>query len=218
MADFKRARSEEQKEQRMAEIKRATDELFATHPYHEITLAAIAERLGWSRAALYKYVTTKEDIFLEICADKQASYNAALLTAYPAGSTYSPAVLTEVWSEQLVSHRDYFRYCDLLFTIIETNCTVERLAAFKTGYYAGQDALVERFSANLGIAPERAAQLLNAVYYHAVGINGWCQENPLVRQALELAGIDRRTVDFREEMRDFIAMCLGYYGRAKSAE
>ena len=124
MADFIRARSNEQKEQRMTQIKRVAEELFACSSYHEITLAAIAERLGWSRAALYKYVATKEDIFLEICSDKQDEYYDALLTAYPEGSAYSPAVLTEVWTEQLASHRDYLSYCALLFTIIETNSSI----------------------------------------------------------------------------------------------
>ena len=217
MSEFIRARSDKQKEQRMTEIKQATDTLFAARPYHEITLAAIAEQLGWSRAALYKYVTTKEDIFLEICADKQDAYTADLLAAYPAGSTYSPAVLAEVWTEQLVSHRDYFRYCDLLFTIIETNCTVERLAAFKTRYYAGQDALVERFARTLSADAACIGRLLNAVYYHAVGITGWCQENTLVMQAIDLAGLERRTVDFRDEMRDFIGMCLTHYAGASAA-
>ena len=216
MADFIRARSNQQKEQRMAEIKHACDALYARMPYHEITLAAIAEELGWSRAALYKYVTTKEEIFLEICADKRDAYNESLLAAYPAGSSYSPAVLAEVWTEQLNSHRSFLRYCDLLFSIIETNVTVERLADFKRGYYKGQDALVARFSENLGIAPDRAESLLNAVYYHAVGIAGWCAENPLVKEALEVAGYKDRQVDFRDEMRDFITMCIGYYGRSES--
>ena len=67
--DFIRARSSEQKSQRMADIKRATAQLYRDFPYHEITLTTIAERLGWSRASLYKYVTTKEEIFLELSAD-----------------------------------------------------------------------------------------------------------------------------------------------------
>lgn len=211
MTAFIRARSDEQKEQRMAQIKQATSELFADHPYHEITLASIAGKLGWSRAALYKYVTTKEEIFLEICADEQDAYYADLLASYPEGASYSHEVLVEVWVEQLASHRDYFRYCDLLFTIIETNCAPERLAVFKKRYYDGQDRLIERFSANLGADRARTGQLLNAVYYHTVGITGWCAENPLVLKAVELAGITRRTVDFREEMRDFLRMCLAYY-------
>ena len=50
----------------MAEIKRAADELFHEKSYHEITLKGNSERLGWSHAALYKYVGTKEDVFLEL--------------------------------------------------------------------------------------------------------------------------------------------------------
>lgn len=211
MAEFLRARSDQQKEQRLTEIKQAAAALFATHPYHEITLAVIAERLGWSRAALYKYVTSKEDIFLELCSDAMKAYQDDLLTVYPAGSTFSFTVLAEVWCEQVVSHRDYFRYGDLLMTIIETNCALERLAAFKARYYAGQDALTERFSQNLGCDPDRMAQMLYAVYCHAVGVTGWCQENLRVTEAIELAGLERRTVDFRTEMRDFIGMCLAHY-------
>ena len=63
-ADFIRARSDEHKEERLCQIKEATAELFRTAPYAEITLTTIAEKLGWSRANLYKYVTTKEEIFL----------------------------------------------------------------------------------------------------------------------------------------------------------
>lgn len=214
MADFVRARSEEQKEQRMTAIKEVTAALFAERPYHEITLATIAERLGWSRGALYKYVSTKEEIFLELCADGNAAYVNGLLTAYPAGSTYGLEVLAEVWLEQICSNRSYFTYGSMLASVIETNVTVERLASFKARYYANQDRLIKRFSENLGIGADRANQLLTAVYYHTVGIDGWCQHNPLVVEAVELAGIQRRVPDFRTEMRDFIRMCLGYYTAA----
>ena len=70
MTDFVRARSEEQKQARMAEIKAAADSLFNSVPYQEITLSTIAGKLSWTRANLYKYVTTKEEIYLEICSDK----------------------------------------------------------------------------------------------------------------------------------------------------
>ena len=81
--DFIRARSSEQKSQRMADIKRATAQLYRDFPYHEITLTTIAERLGWSRASLYKYVTTKEEIFLELSADARNAYFEDQLSAFP---------------------------------------------------------------------------------------------------------------------------------------
>ena len=197
----------------MAEIKQAADELFHEKSYHEITLKGISERLGWSHAALYKYVSTKEDIFLELCADARGEYVSSLLAAYPTGCAYSREVLAQVWTEQLNSHRDYLAYSDLLFTIIETNVSAERLAEFKRDYYEETDLLFKRFLENLGIEPDRAGQLFNSVLFHAVSINGWCTENPLVAEAMEIAGLEQRVPDFKEEMRDFIEMCLAHYCR-----
>lgn len=213
MPDFIRARSSAQKEQRMAEIKQAADELFHEKSYHEITLKSISERLGWSHAALYKYVGTKEDIFLELCADARGEYTASLLAAYPTGCAYSREVLAQVWTEQLNSHRDYLAYSDLLFTIIETNVSAERLSEFKRGYYEEIDLLSKRFQDNLGIESDRAGQLFNSVLFHACSINSWCNENPLVAEAMEIAGLEQRVPDFKEEMRDFIEMCLAHYCR-----
>ena len=197
----------------MAEIKQAADELFHEKSYHEITLKGISERLGWSHAALYKYVGTKEDIFLELCADARGEYVSSLLAAYPSGCSYSHEVLAQVWTEQLNSHRDYLAYSDLLFTIIETNASAERLAEFKRGYFEETDLLSKRFLENLSIEPDRAWQLFNSVLFHAVSINGWCTENPLVAEAMEIAGLEQRVPDFKEEMRDFIEMCLAHYCR-----
>ena len=56
-------------------------------------------------------------------------------------------------------------------------------------------------------------QLFNSVLFHAVSINGWCAENPLVAEAMEIAGLEQRVPDFKEEMRDFIEMCLAHYCR-----
>ena len=61
MENYIRARTVEQKQERMLEIKTVADTLFKKMPYANITLTTIAEDLGWSRANLYKYVTTKEE-------------------------------------------------------------------------------------------------------------------------------------------------------------
>ena len=66
MSDYIRARSPEQKQERMEAIMAAADALFQEHPYHQITMGTIAEKLGWSRSNLYKYAATQEEIFLEL--------------------------------------------------------------------------------------------------------------------------------------------------------
>ena len=135
MAEFIRARSAEQKGQRLEEIKGAVRRQFAARPYHEITLTTIADELGWSRANLYKYVSTKEEVFLLLTADEMDAYFNALLTALPEGCGLAPDTVAEVWAGIANAHQEYFRLGDLLTTIVETNVTVERLMAFKRAYY-----------------------------------------------------------------------------------
>ncbi len=213
MAEFIRARSPEQKEQRLGEIKGAVRRQFAARPYHEITLTTIAEELGWSRANLYKYVTTKEEIFLLLTADECDAYFEALLAALPEGRELSPAEAADAWADVAAAHQEYFRLGDLLTTIVETNVTVERLMDFKRGYYAHVDETRERLPQVLGIEPERVEPLLLAIYYHATGLVSSCWSNPLIAEALRRLEIERPKTDFRAEMRGFIAMCLEHYTR-----
>ena len=213
MAEFIRARSPEQKEQRLDEIKGAVRRQFAERPYHEITLTTIAEELGWSRANLYKYVTTKEEIFLLLTSDECDAYFEALLAALPEGRELSPAETADAWAKVADAHQEYFRLGDLLTTIVETNVTVERLMDFKRGYYAHVDEMREHLPQVIGIEPEHVEPLLLAVYYHATGLVSSCWSNPLIAEALRRLEIERPETDFRAEMRDFIGMCLGHYAR-----
>lgn len=208
MQDFIRARSCEQKAQRIDEIKAEALCQFGERPYREITLTTIAEALGWSRASLYKYVSTKEEIFLLLAADACRSYFDALLTALPEGCGFSTETIAEVWAGIANAHREYFRMGDLLFTVIETNVSVERLAAFKRDYYDRVAAMEKRLPLLLPIERERVRHLLETIYFHAIGYCGACAENPLVRAALERIGVTPEPINFRVEMRDFIRMCL----------
>ncbi len=213
MAEFIRARSPEQKGQRLEEIKGAVRRQFAERPYHEITLTTIADELGWSRANLYKYVSTKEEVFLLLTADEMGAYFNALLTALPEGCGLAPDTVAEVWAGIANAHQEYFRLGDLLTTIVETNVTVERLMAFKRAYYDHVAQMREHLPLILGIEPERVEPLLVAIYYHATGLVSGCWSNPLIAEALERLEIARPETDFRAEMRDFIGMCLDHYAR-----
>ena len=211
MAEFIRARRPEQKEQRLDEIKGTVRRQFAKRPYHEITLTTIAEELGWSRANLYKYVTTKEEIFLLLTADECDAYFEALLAALPEGREFAPAEAADAWADVAAEHQEYFRLGDLLTAIVETNVTVERLMDFKRGYYAHVAEMREHLPQVIGIATEHVETLLLAVYYHATGLVSSCWSNPLIAEALRRLEIERPETDFRAEMRDFVSMCLAHY-------
>lgn len=211
MAEFIRARSEEQKEQRMQEIKDATDALFQEKPYHEITLTTIAAKLDWTRVNLYKYVSTKEEIFLELSADTRDVYYEALKAAFPEGCGYSVEVFAEVWAGILNAHRDHLHYCDILSTIIETNVTVERLAIFKKRYYEKAYEIADILAKHFTIPPEIAYQIILNIHYHAVGIDSMVRWNPLIEEALKKTNITPPNIDFRENLKEFITINLKHY-------
>lgn len=208
MEEFTRARSEENKRKRYAEIMKAADDLYQSMPYSEITLTKIAEQLSWTRANLYKYVSTKEEIFLSITEEKLLEYYKDLLSAYPEGSTYTPETLSEVWATVLSSHKDYLHYASILTVVIETNVSIERLTAFKKCYIESADTLARRLSANLGISQEAASQLQLSVYHQATGLYGLCTYNPLLKEAMKRLGREYRTAELSKMLKDFILMSL----------
>lgn len=210
MTEFIRARSDEHKEERMSQIKTATAELFANAPYAEITLTTIAEKLGWSRANLYKYVTTKEEIILEIAADKMQNYYNALLSAMLEGNSFSIEVIAEVWASILNANQDYMRYVSYLNPVIETNVTVERLAVFKKKYYDLANALSFRLGAMLKTTTEAAYKIQLDVLFYASSNAVCCYKNPLVQQALEKINITPPAMDFYKDMKDFLKMRLSW--------
>lgn len=213
MSDYIRARSDEHKEERLNQIKAATAELFENSPYNEITLTTIAEKLGWSRANLYKYVTTKEEIILEVAGDKMAAYYGSLLAAFPDGNNFTAEVITEVWAGIINAHQNYMRYVSYLLPVIETNVTVERLAVFKKKYYNYAYKLRDKLSAMLNISENAAYKIQLDVLYFASSSAVNCYTNPLVQAALQQINVTPPALNFYEDMKDFLLMRLSWEKR-----
>lgn len=206
MQEYIRARSDDQKEERLNQIKNATAEIFENSPFAEITLTTIAQKLGWSRANLYKYVTTKEEVFLEITKDKMSAYYTSLISAFPQGNNYSAEVIAEVWAGIINAHQDYMRYFAYLNPVIETNVTVDRLAVFKRHYYDLANILCKNISEMLKLTDDEAYKLQLDILFFASSNAASCYKNPLIQEALKQINIQPPKKDFYNDMKDFILM------------
>lgn len=210
MSEYIRARTDEQKEERLNQIKNAADSLFEKIPYTEINLTTIADELGWSRANLYKYVTTKEEIFLELCSEKMGKYFNAVLSAFPQGNNFSLDVIAEVWAGLLNANQDYLRYVSYLNPIIETHVTVERLAIFKKKWYDFSEEFAKRLSSMLKIDSEKSYKLVVDVQIYASSLVPSCLKNELVKKALKLINHPFSEPDFCATVKDFINMSINW--------
>ncbi len=208
MAEFTRARSAEQKLSRMNEIMQATDRLFKEHTYHEITLTTIAEALGWSRGNLYKYVTTKEEIFLELYLKKQQDCFNEIKSNLIDKPTLTDEEFADIWAKVLDNNHDFLSYSSILATIIETNVSVERLAEFKKVVSSDCNEMITILEEYANLTPEKANQLFATLLFHANGLNNSCNINPLIKEAMLMAGLPELKIDFPQAFKEFMVMCL----------
>lgn len=211
MSDFKRARSDEQKLERMEEVKEVTAQLFATHPYHEVTLSTIGEQLGWSRANLYKYVASKEEVFLALAADARNAYYADLLKAFSKDKGFTKEDVAKKWASIADKNRDWAKLGAILVSIVEENVSLERLKEFKKDYYDELADLCEKVAPNIHVPASDFPNFFVTIHYHACGLSGVCEQNPLVQQAIKEIGVRKRSVNFKKDMNAFILMCLNEY-------
>lgn len=211
MVEFIRARSTEQKLLRMNEIMEITDKLFRENTYHEITLTTIAEALNWSRGNLYKYVTTKEEIFLELYLKKQQDYFYDVKTSLANKSNLTEEEFADLWSNILYNNQDFLRYYSILTIIIETNVTVERLADFKKNVHVELNEIIAILGKYSKISYDKAYILFGTLIFHASGLNNGCNINPIVKEAMIMAGLPELKIDFVFEFKQFMLMCLKGY-------
>lgn len=222
--DFKRARTEEQKRQRMAAILAVADRLLDEHPYRAITMTMIARELGFSRANLAHYVRTKEEIFLLLyLRDIAALCDDLAALAQDAGTPQEgsePDDGIERFAAGVAAscarHRNFGRIGAMLASVVETNVDAGQLADCKRSMFA----YVEQGSAMLaGLFPfltaQDAGRLVMSLTHFAAGLYPASHPLDVQRRAMDAAGF--AVEDFEESLRAFLIVQLRGYRAAPHA-
>lgn len=212
MAEYQRARTAEQKAERMGAIMDAAESLFRDLPYHEINMGLIAKELGWSRSNLYKYAATQEEVFLSLHERAHRAYIDELVAAL-AGAPTGDAVLARVWAEVTARHPVFLRYQDILIAIIESNASLERLTEFKRSLLEMTGPLVEALAHMLEASPAKMRELYFRLLFQAPSL--YSRFHPVGRsaEAMRLAGVPAARGSFEDAYADFCAMCLSWERR-----
>lgn len=208
-ASYIRARSAEQKQERMDAIMAAADELFSQMPYHKITMGLIAEKLGWSRAGLYKYAGTQEEIFLALHEQKNRAWFDDLL-AELSDAPMPHEEFARIWAEVTARHGSFLRYQDILISIIESNVSLERLTEFKRAFAQMLAPITELLAHQCGIDEKAATDLYLRLLFQAPKLWAHYHCPELTLKAMELAGLPPVEGTFQDAYAEFTEMCLEY--------
>lgn len=207
--DFIRARSDEQKSVRLKQITDAAVGLFDSREYDRITLAAIAKKLDFSRVNLYKYVSSKEEIYLAVTMNELDAFVRDIILAFEEIRYIGIADFALLWAKTLYRHERLLKLCSILFNIIERNVSVTCLAEFKRQLFAGIESLyplMKRIFPDL--SADQALLFLDYQLQYIAGFYPTTVLNETQKEAIRLSGIPYEAKDFVSGLSSFLIIIL----------
>lgn len=194
---FERARTEENKKIRLDQIKQAAIHLYDHTEYHEISLASIAKELNFTRANLYKYVASKEEIFLYVMEDEMESLIQDFQSNLNASSIKDIHAFALTWAEILSKHPRFLQLSSILNQIVEQNASLDKLVAFKKHYMTISGRLydiIHHFFPDL--SDSNITRFVRYQTAFSVGLYPMCHPSDIQIEAGSIAGVKHGTLDF----------------------
>ena len=206
---FERARNDEQKNIRVKQITDSARHLFENNKYESITLAGIARELSFTRANLYKYVASKEEVFLYIIIEDIAKWNDDIVNRFKESEKITKEEFAEIWTQSFVDHSHMIKAMSIMYSVIEKNVTIEKLKDFKISFYKEMQKSINIL---LKLFPDfqlpQIHKFLEMQMFYAIGLYPATIENSIQAKAIERAGIPYNPPNFIERFSDFIIMAL----------
>jgi AcrR family transcriptional regulator len=205
---FIRARNDEQREVRYAEIRSAAARLYAEVGYEEITLAAIAREANFTRSNLYKYYSSKDEIFLEILLTDIVAWREDLQQRLQ-GKSCSIGEFATHFAHSYRDHARLLASLTILFVFIEKNASVENLTEFKAGLKNEMANLVGITCRALpAMSLQQAEEFLMMQISTANGLYPMTNLTVKQQQAVVVAGLDNPHGSFEVRFRNIIEAYL----------
>ncbi|GGR18624.1 TetR/AcrR family transcriptional regulator [Deinococcus ruber] len=198
-----RARSDEAKATRRAQILAEARVLLATTRYPDLTLTQLAGRVGLTKPALFAYFASKEALFLELYEVLLGQWLDRLGEHLRLGGTHTPRSLAALFTELATDTPELLRLMPLLAGLLEHNISAARALAHKR-WLAGRlediTPLLER--ALPGLPEGGGVRLLTYTQALIAGLQPMSEPAPAVREALAGSGLELLHVDLSAALQD----------------
>ena len=205
---FERARSPENKQIRLNQIKTVAKEQLNSMPYHKISFSGIGKALEFDRANLYKYVKSKEEIFTLILIDEMTSVIENLERVADKMVNAPLKDVADLWINVITAHPMYLEIVPLSYSILEKNTELQVLVEFNKAhmeYRKRQRNILKPLLPDFSEA--ELDKLLVYISSFTIGHYPKCIPSDNQKKASELAG-NRYKKDFTEDMKNHMIMMI----------
>jgi AcrR family transcriptional regulator len=196
--DFVRARTKEQIGSRQDEIINACDKLFISYGYEGVNFKAISEMTSFTRPTIYNYYKTKDEILLDLLNREMQDWQDCLIKRMNAAAEMSKEQYSRCLTELLSSHDKMLKLFSILFTFLENNSGIEKLAEFKKEVMKVMGVItasVEKYFP--AAAAENRNLFVTALFAYILGLYPMSHDSQKQLEAIKLARVDYVIPDFQ---------------------
>lgn len=212
---WERARTEDQKAERVHSILAAAGGLFMTREFHLISMGDIAREVGFTRPNLYRYFTTKEEIFLAILESDLAVWIGELereiLPVATPDREWETAIFefARWWVAHLTAQPRLPRLLALMSFSLDDNAGEQRLKEFKLGLadISRRIAIVVRTRLPW-ISNEQLADFATLQLALVTGLLPMTTRGEVHNRVLEDPRLKGFAIEFEDQYRKALELCL----------
>jgi AcrR family transcriptional regulator len=182
----RRARLNEDKQQRQDDILAAALRLFDLRPYAAIRMDDIAREAGLAKGPLYLYFATKEEVFLALESMEIGAWldQATALFAQIEGQV-PPELLVQGFLAGISARPRLMKLLALLHAVLEQNASGESILRFKRSLRERFDRAAPLLEQRLGLEASEGLHLLMQLYALLIGLWQVAEPAPAVQAVLE---------------------------------
>lgn len=200
--NWKRARTDDRKNERKEEIYNAAFELFKKNGYEKVSFNGIASEAGFTKSNMYRYFSSKEDIFLNVFAELfEQWFEDCIASLQQLESGADVKRFADAYVQSFLLHPKFLDLTPILFVSLEKNSSYEQLLIFKR---QAKGLLFQIAMEVCRIYPEleidKAFRFLTLSY--AATSNFWAanQQNDALRKIYEQEEFQDLKPDFEQDL------------------
>jgi len=130
--NWQRARTDENKNERKEAIYKAAFSLFKKNGYDKVSFNGIAAEAGFTKSNMYRYFSSKEEIFLNIFANLfEAWFENYTKQLQGLKENEDIQKFAKAWVSSMMADPDFLDLIPLLMVSLEKNSSFEQLVVFK---------------------------------------------------------------------------------------
>lgn len=208
--NWQRARTDEKKNERKEAIYQAAFTLFQKNGYDKVSFNGIATEAGFTKSNMYRYFSSKEEIFLNVFAELfEAWFEDCNEQLQALEQNAQVKHFANTWVNSLLSHPEFLDLTPILFTALEKNSSFEQLLEFKKLAMS----LLYRISIEISriypdIQGEQAFQFLTLSY--AAMANFWAanSQSEALKKIYQLEEFAALTPNFKKDLTTSIEIII----------